>query len=274
MNAFAWIRTSVVALGVSASCAIAQPGPERETGWSFEVGGGVLTAPAFPGADHQQVMLVPDLRAAYGECFTASVAQGARYLAWESDGWSLGPLVSVDFGRDADGDSPFLISGDDPTELTGLHEVDAALQAGAFVRFERDDWSAEAELQHALGGHEGLVLDVSLDRSWRLTAAAGPPWIVATGPSARWASAEFVDAYFGINAADAAACGLPQFKPQAGLVSAGWGLRVIRPVSRRAVVIAFLNAERLLGDAADSPLVVQRGDANQWSAGIFFSYRL
>ncbi|MFZ9682395.1 MAG: MipA/OmpV family protein [Cephaloticoccus sp.] len=257
-----------------ASLAVAQPERADESGWSFEVGGGILTAPAFPGADHQQVMLVPDVRAAYGERFSASIAQGARYTAWAAYGWAAGPLATVDFGRDADGDSPFRIAGDEATELTGIHEVDAAVQAGAFLRYETETWSAEAVLQRALGGHEGLVLDLSLDRSWRLTTAGGLPLIVGTGPRLRWASADYLEAYFGLTAADAAASGLSRFQPGAGLVSAGWGLQVVRPVSRRAAIIAFLAAERLLGDAADSPLVSRRGDANQLSAGIFFSYRL
>jgi outer membrane scaffolding protein for murein synthesis (MipA/OmpV family) len=39
-------------------------------------------------------------------------------------------------------------------------------------------------------------------------------------------------------------------------------------------VVGFVGFERLLGDAADSPRVQQRGSRDQASGGIFITYRL
>ncbi len=258
-----------------APSAFAQPA-EGPQGWSTELGAGLITSPSFPGADEQQVTLVPDVRVSYNEVFSASVARGVRYVAWQDGAVQAGPLARIDFGRDEEGDSPFRIAGDDPVALKGLHEVDATVLAGAFLAYSKGDWTAEAELLRGLGGHEGIVMMLSLDYTIKIAApeGRGPRWLIATGPWLRWVNADYNDAYFGITAADALASGLPRYEAGGGVNAGGWAVRVVRPLNRRAAVVAFLNYEKLLGDAADSPLVTQRGSANQISAGLFASFKL
>lgn len=260
-----------MALGLSG---FAQPADEPP-GWSAEVGAGLITSPAFAGADEQHVMLVPDVRVRYGDGFSASVARGARYVVWKKDGVQVGPLARIDFGRDEGGDSPFRIVGDDPVALKGLHEVDATVLAGAFLTYRKDDWTVEAELLRGLGSHEGLVMLLALDYAIKIAAPEdrGPPWMIATGPWLRWVNADYNNAYFGLTAADALASGLPRYEAGGG-ANAGWAARLVRPLNRRAAVVAFLVYERLLGDAADSPLVTQHGNPNQVSAGLFVSFKL
>lgn len=272
MNRLLLILIAPISIGLSA---LAQP-VDQPRGWSTEVGAGLISSPMYRGADEQQLMLVPDVRVSYDDVFSASVARGARYVAWREGNAQAGPLARIDFGRDEDGDSPFRIAGDDPVALRGLHEVDATVLAGLFVAYETGAWKAEAELLQGLGGHEGLVAVLSLDHTVTLSAPddRGPPWIIATGPWFQWASADYNDAYFGLTAADALASGLTRYEAEAGVNAAGWAARVVRPLTRSAALFAFVNYERLLGDAADSPLVRERGDANQFSAGLFVSYKL
>lgn len=262
-------------LSVAASCWL--KAQSDAPAWRTELGAGLITTPTFRGADDYQVLLVPDVRVSYGEAFSASIARGARYVAWSDGATSIGPLVRLDFGRDADGDSPFRIAGDDPVELRGLHEVDTTVQAGAFVQHRVGDWSVEAEVLQGVNGHEGLTVDLSFDYTVRLTSndgRKGPPAFLVTGPRVQWANSAYHDAYFGVTTADVVTSGLPYYAADGGVGSAGWGLRYIRPVSRQAVLIAFAGYDKLLGSAADSPLVRLRGDTNQFSAGVFVSFKL
>ena len=68
--------------------------------------------------------------------------------------------------------------------------------------------------------------------------------------------------------------GLPVYTATSGLVSAGWGLNVIGSLEGDWSMVGLLRYERLLGDAADSPLVRQRGRADQLTGGLFLSLRL
>lgn len=254
-------------------CLLAQP---EEPAWGTEVGAGLIATPSFPGADHHQILLVPDVRVSYGENFSASVARGARYVAWTDGTTKIGPLLKVDFGRDDEGDSPFRIGGDDPIELRGLHEIDTTLQAGVFVEYRAGAWSFETEALQGVNGHEGLTVDVAVNYTLRLNSAdagKGPSSLLITGPRLKWANSAYHDAYFGITAADAVASGLPYYSADGGLSSFGWGLRYIRPISRQVVLVSFAGYEKLVGSASDSPLVRLRGDVNQFSAGAFVGYK-
>lgn len=245
--------------------------------WRTELGAGLIATPSFPGADEYQILLVPDVRVSYGDIFAASVARGARYIAWSNGATSIGPLLRLDFGRDDDGDSPFRIAGDDPVELRGLHEIDTTVQAGVFVEHRVGAWSVEAEALQGVNGHEGLTLDLALDYTVRLTSndgGKGPPAFLSTGPRLKWANRAYQDAYFGVTAADVVTSGLPYYSADGGIGSVGWGFRFIRPVSRQLTVVTFAGYDKLVGSASDSPLVRLRGDTNQFSAGVFVSFEL
>jgi MipA family protein len=58
-----------------------------------------------------------------------------------------------------------------------------------------------------------------------------------------------------------------------GLVSYGAGLTAIRPLNRQVTAAFIMNYERIAGDAADSPIVRDLGDADQVSVILSLSYR-
>lgn len=49
---------------------------------------------------------------------------------------------------------------------------------------------------------------------------------------------------------------------------------LIAPVSRRVSLIAIAGLDRLIGEAADSPRIVDRGSRTQTTVGAFVTYRL
>ena len=56
--------------------------------------------------------------------------------------------------------------------------------------------------------------------------------------------------------------------------SAGVSATLIAPLSRRVNVVAIAGLDRLVGDAADSPRVLERGAATQMTVGAFVTYRI
>lgn len=254
----------------------AQP-PDTEDGWSFEVGGGFIYSPAFSGSSDYQLKAVPAVRVTYGDVFFASVWEGAGYRLLQGADWSAGPLVKMDFGRDADGNSSFKIAGKRSTALRGFADIDNTMQVGAFLKGRMESWSGGVEILQGVNGHEGLTAEFSLNFRTDLHMRddrEGAPLILATGPRMMWGGADYNTAYYGVSSTDAFNTGLPAYRAGSGLVSAGWGVTGVQPLSRRLTLIAMLNYTRLVGDAADSPLVQQRGDANQWMTGVFLSYKL
>jgi outer membrane scaffolding protein for murein synthesis (MipA/OmpV family) len=215
--------------------------------------------------------IFPDLRINYGDAVFASIPEGLGWNAVNQDGWKAGPLAKIRFGRDEEtGGSPFLITGDSEA-LAGLGDIGTSGEIGGFVekRFgPRREWQLRGEVLQGFGGHDGVVADVSLTYRTRVSGA-----IVNFGPRASFASSDFTQTYFGIDAVQSANSGLPIYDADGGLLSWGVGASVVRPIGSRSAATLFTSLERLGGSAADSPLVEQRGRTTQFTLGIGYGVR-
>lgn len=215
--------------------------------------------------------IFPDLRVSYGDTLFASIPDGIGWNAINSNGLKAGPIAKLRFGRDEDGGgSPFAVTGGSDA-LIGLGDVDAAVELGGFLeqRFgQRQEWRGRIEARRGFGGHEGTVADLSLSHQVR----AGRT-IVNFGPRATVASKGYTRTYFGIDAAQSLGSGLAPYQPKGGLVSYGLGGSVIHPLDRRSAITAFSSLERLGGPAKNSPLVIERGRATQFTAGVGYGFR-
>jgi outer membrane protein len=205
----------------------------------------------------------------------------------------LGPLFDVDIAR---GDEPFRIEApDDSFGFSLLRTKGVTLGPAARIATRRRDADVGAavgavkttlelggyaellaseglrfrgELLKGLNGHEGVVGSVGADTIWR----DGDRYAVTLGPRLLFSDARYQRAYFGVSPAAALASGLPPYRPGGGLhgvalaggastqFDAGWGL------------FGYARAERLVGDAAKSPIVRSLGSRNQLSAGLGLSY--
>lgn len=245
-------------------------------GWRFMVGAGALVSPAFLGSDEYQVATLPSIRVQYGEKFFASVEEGIRYNIIDNNGFIAGPIGRYMFPREEEnGGNPFVISGGDITGLQGLGDVDGTFELGGFLQYGKREFNVRAELRQGLGGHEGMVADLSANLNLPLIMdfKNGRPLILSFGPRATIVDDNYNQAYFGINSVQSANSGLNQYNAKAGLLSYGLGATTIIPVSDRVTSTLFMNYTRLAGDAADSPIVQERGSENQFVAGLFFSYQ-
>ena len=65
---------------------------------------------------------------------------------------------------------------------------------------------------------------------------------------------------------------LPAYSASGGLNSYGAGTQVLYRFNQQWEGRTFVEYERLTGSAADSPLVTQRGSANQLTYGLGASY--
>lgn len=253
-----------------------EPPPERTRasapdGWSVTIGAAPVLTPAWQGSKHVSLSIFPDLRIAYGDALFASVPEGIGWNAIRNDGWRVGPLVKLRFGRnERNGGSPFLITGGSDA-LLGMGDVKAAGEAGGFVEKAfgpRGQVRLKAELRQGFGGHQGALADVSATYRTRVGRT-----ILSAGPRATAATSDFMRTYFGIDAGQSARTGLDRYDPDGGLLSWGVGGTVVRPLDRRSAITLFTSLERLAGPAADSPLIRERGQPTQFTLGIGYGFR-
>lgn len=225
--------------------------------------GGV--APDYPGSDDYEFVPAPYLRLEYRDLlFVRGTRAGANLLRLGSrrDGLGLraGPVVRFDRGRD----------DDENAAIDELDDVDPGAEAGAFVELGYLFTALKLEArQEVAGGHGGLVVEVEADASLPLT----PRLRVDLGVGAAWADDDFMGAYFGIDPEEAPLAGFPAFDPDPGVKSASARLGASYFLTDHWLLRLQTAYGRLLGDAADSPIVADAGSPNQFYAGLGAAYR-
>jgi len=235
--------------------------PSPSGTWTITAGVGGEYAPDFEGARRSMLSPVP--------IFAIHRAGAADQFHGPRDNPSIALL---DFGDLRAGPVAKLVSArkaNSFTELNGLGDVKTAYQIGGFVEYFPIDWlRTRVELRQGFGGENGVTADVSADvivpLIERLTLSAGPRFT--------WESTGATAPYFGITAVQALASGLPAFAARGGAHSVGAGTQVSYRVTPQWEVHSYVEYQRLLGDAAASPLVRLRGSRDQTTVGVGASY--
>jgi outer membrane protein len=144
-----------------------------------------------------------------------------------------------------------------------------AVELGAFAEYWWVPWlRTRAEVRQGFNGHHGIVSDITADA----VVPVGPQLTLSGGPRVELATTAATSPYFSIDVLEAAASGLPIFAAKGGVRSAGAGAQARYLWTPEWGTHAFVEYDRLLGDAANSPLVVQRGSANQLTLGAGATY--
>ena len=235
--------------------------PSPSGNWTVMDGIGGEYTPDFVGSTNGKAVPVP--------IFSIRRAGSADQFRGPRDSASIALL---DVGNFRAGPAFKYVSSrksDKYAELTGLGDVKAAYELGGFVEYYPVDWlRLRSELRQGMGGHTGTVADVSADvivpLIQRLTVSAGPRFT--------WKSTRATAPYFGVDAVQAAASGLPTYDAKGGAHSVGFGSQISYRINPQWEVHAYVEYEKLLGDAADSPLVKLRGSSNQTTVGLGASY--
>ncbi len=164
-----------------------------------------------------------------------------------------------------------------------LGERDAAIEGGGFagvsvngVTNPFDSLSFRIDMLTDLGDvHNGMLISPSVGFSTPLSRAL----FAALSVDATHASGNYMRSEFGVTAAGALASGLPAFTPESGWKSAGASIVLAYDLSGNGLdggwgLFGLTSYNRLLNDAARSPIVSVRGDRDQWflAAGVSYTF--
>ena len=96
--------------------------------------------------------------------------------------------------------------------------------------------------------------------------------VITFGPRARIADDRYHQAYFGVTPAVALATGLPAYSPGGGVHAIGVNGGMMHQFSSSWGMYVYAAYDRLVRDAADSPIVRAHGSRDQFSGGIGLAY--
>lgn len=223
------------------------------------IGLGAQVKPAYPGARDRELGPLFDFDFASGiEEFRIETPDDRLGLRLLSSGrFTLGPAASFQGSRkNSDVGAP-------------VGKVDATIELGGFVDYlVNDSLRIRGELVRGVNGHEGLVGSFGVDHFWR----NGDRYAVTLGPRLLFSDDRYQRAYFGVSPAAALATGLPGYSPGGGLHAVAVAGGVQTQLGPSWGLFGYARGERLVGDAARSPIVRAYGSRNQLSAGLGLSY--
>ena len=225
---------------------------KREWTLSLGVVGGIQ--PEYEGSDDYEFKIGPNIAASWRDIlFFKGKNLGANLIREKN--FKAGPILSWTGGRDED----------DNKHLDGLGDIDNSIEAGGFISFRKKPYRFKIEArQDVNSGHEGGLIELSAGTTLPFNK---PRVFVALGTT--WASDDYMESFFGVSEKQSAESGLEKYKAESGIKDINLSVVAGYAITNRWRLGGKIEYKRLLGDAADSPIVE---DENQFLAGIGISY--
>lgn len=262
---FGWvgglILLSVTAAGAEEPTpALTDPTPAK--GWIISVGGSLQVGPKYDGANGAGPSFMPSIswrRVGEAEGFSAP-DDSFDYALYESDRFSFGLAANWRAGRYASSDN----------RLFGMRDVPWTVEGGVFAEFWPilDRLRTRVEIRQGFHGHHGMVADFSADwveKIGRFTLSAGPRLALGSAP--------YMRRNFGVTREESLANGfLTPYGPSAGAKSVGVAGALQYTWSEAWATTLFARYDRLIDEAARSPLVQTVGQRDQVTVGVGATY--
>jgi outer membrane protein len=236
-------------------------------GLKFTLGAGAGAAPDYEGSDDYELVPLWNLRVAnlyHPQTFVQVIGPRLRSNFLPSDHWRLG--LAGQFIKERD--------DVENNQVDDLESVDPSVMLGVLAGYDfladpQQNLTLELEARQDVANDNGFLATVRGVYGGRLTER----WRFAGSVGSTWASEDYMSSYFGIDASDAARSGLDQFSADEGFKDVSVGGALTYRLFERWSVSALANYTRLIDDAADSPVVDDVGDENQFFAGALVNYQ-
>ncbi|MEO3432655.1 MipA/OmpV family protein [Inquilinus sp. CAU 1745] len=243
-------------------------GPPAD-GFQVTLGAGAMYAHDYRGGEDYEFQPLPIVGLRYQRGAMSFELQGLSAKAGIEpvEGLRLGPIVRYAPGRDSDLENE---------AVSRLSTIDDSVEVGGFLEYQlyRDQYGREVEmglqaLADVNDGHGGMLAEASVEYGMPLTESLH----FSIGANTVWVDGDYMNTVFGVTPEGSAASGLPVYSPGSGIESAGLEIGLRYDLSHSWTVMTRASYERLMGDAADSPIVSDEGSPDQFQLGVGVAYR-
>lgn len=213
--------------------------------WQVMVGFGASLRPRYDGAQRYHVLAGPTVDIRYRDRFFISTGEGLGVNLVSTPHWRAGVALTYDFGRRGQ---------DDPAHLRGMGNINFAPEAKLFVEYivSKDvPLVIRANIRRALGGSDGWIGDLG---AYLPLPGSSETFYWFAGPTVTFADSRYMNAWFGVSPAQAAASGYRQYDAGAGIKSYGAGISAMWFIDKHWLATADAGIVQLVGSARNSPI--------------------
>ena len=219
--------------------------------WDVNLGLGTSVAPEYQGGKRYEINpgAVIDIR--YKDIFFLSDGEGLGVNLLRGLNYRAGIAFSYDLGRD---------HHDDP-RLRTLPNIDPAPEAKLFGEIFIVPVVFTFDVRQAIGGHGGLIGDLGA----YVPLPLADNLYLFVGPGITAADTTYMKAYFGVSPRQTLGTQLTTFTPTGGLKNVSFGATATWLISERWIFLVDGAYQRLIEDAARSPLTETKA---QYTVGV------
>lgn len=219
---------------------------------------GAIAVPDYEGSNDFYVAPVPLLTIDWGRLHFQGTSLKVDTLGYDGV-VRAGPVAAFRAGR--------RVSLND--DLRGVGNTGHALDLGGYIEMDLGRATLGLTAVHDVTGPGGSHVTVSATRPIAVTKRL----VVVPGINLSWASDRYMQANFGINAAQSAASGYSKYTSKAGVKDAGATMTAVYGLSPHWSVQLYADYRRLFDRAGASPLVDKVGSRNQVTGFLGIGYR-
>jgi outer membrane protein len=227
----------------------------------YELGLGAGVAPEYEGSEDSKFYPLPYLSLNFANHMSFDfIANTLKANLIPSRTFKLGPIGQYIRERD----------NVDNKKVDKLEKVDASFMIGGFFGVEVNHFVASIEaMKDVTDGNDGSI--VRLRAGYRIPF--NRTWILSINGYTTWADDNYMSAYFGINGKNSLKSGLKPYDADSGFKDVGITVPLRYNASEHWSIMGVAGYKRLTGDAADSPIVEDEGNENQFYGGAIVIYR-
>lgn len=218
--------------------------------WDVTIGIGGEYAPVSPGVDKTEIEVLPFFDIEFKDRYFLKFERGlGAYLLRSEDEpeYALGAAIGYAEGRD---------EADARAELDGLGDIEEAAEVVLFAEGEIGFVEVELEVAQALGGHDGLTVELSAGSDASVTDRL----FVSVEPFITYADDKYTESFYGVSPSQAArSATYSQYNTGSGFENYGIELEAHYKITQNWSAFTSASYTKLLGDAKDSPIVDKEG---------------
>ncbi|BEL87053.1 hypothetical protein SMQE32_37530 [Serratia marcescens] len=225
---------------------------------SLTLAGGLAVAPAYEGSSFYSIEPLYQVNAGYQNASWGEFSAGSEGARWQfpiAGPVGIALLLNYDAGRDEEIKT---LRGRN-TRLKGMGKLGGALEAGAELSYQLDPFRAyvkgmQATRKRSYGGEElghTAYVESGLTGQYPLSEQL----TLIGNLSTTWANSGYQRGYFGVTSQQAQHSAFSAYRPGSGFKDATLTAALNYQWRPNVAFQAGVGVTRLLGDAADSPIV-------------------
>ncbi|WP_319531024.1 MipA/OmpV family protein [uncultured Cohaesibacter sp.] len=245
--------------------------------WDITLGGGLFFMPQYEGSDTYKALPLPYFDIMWNDTLFLSTQKGLGANLLSYDAFKLGASISYNQGRK---------ESDSRSELKGMGNISGGLNGNIFVEYDTGPVKLYSNARRYFAGSKGWSGELGIKTFVPLAMLGGadaasvrpdPNAVghgltgpaISLGASAEWADGDYMQDYFGVNAAQSAASGHGVYNANAGFKAVAIEGGLYHPVGPNLLLGGTIKYKHLVGDAVESPVPT---NDNQMSGSIFATY--